>query len=127
MIIKTGKSDRFQPNNQIYFRYGHNSNRTLLLHYGFAIEGNKYEHCWLTFNLTQYLIEFPDVIDNVMDKHLSLLRKFKIYNHRLNIDLIIFFRLNNWLFYGEKAIEEIFHVMNTSKEIKILKQIVEIL
>lgn len=72
-------------------------------------------------------MEFPDVIDRVMEKHLSLLRKFKIYNHRLNMDLIIFFRLNNWLFYGEKAVEEIFNVVNVSKEIKILDQIAEIL
>jgi hypothetical protein len=42
VIIKTSKFDRADPGQQIYFRYGHNSNRSLLLRYGFAIEGNKY-------------------------------------------------------------------------------------
>lgn len=37
VVLKTSKFDRFPANNQIYFRYGRNSNRELLLQYGFAI------------------------------------------------------------------------------------------
>lgn len=62
-----------------------------------------------------------------MDKKLSLMRKFKIYSHRLNIDMIVFFRLNSWVFYGEKAVEEIFSVVNIPKELAILQQILSIL
>lgn len=123
-MIKTTKFDSIKANNQIYFRYGHNCNRTLLLHYGFAIEGNKYEHISTSFNITQSLEEFPDVLEKVKEKRISLLRKFKVYNHRLNIDLIVFFRLNNWTFYGEKSVEELFAVTNLEKEIAILEQIV---
>jgi len=118
--MKTHKSDSFDCDNQIYFRYGPNSNRSLLLRYGFAIEGNKYEHVWISFNITQCLIDFPDVLDKLMDKKLSLLRKFKIHHHILNLDMIIFFRLNNWMFYNEQAIDEIFNVVSIPKEISIL-------
>ena len=43
------------------------------------------------------------------------------------MDMIVFFRLNNWSFWGEKAVEEIFTVTknNYQKEIKILSQILE--
>lgn len=100
MVLKTDKFDRFEPSNQVYFRYGRNSNRSLLLKYGFAIEGNKYEHLWVSFSITQCVEEFPDVLQKVMEKKLSLLRKFKIHHHILNMDIIIFFRLNSWLFYN---------------------------
>lgn len=105
LIIRASKKDRFEKNNQIYFRYGPNSNRTLLLHYGFAIEGNKYQHVWISLTMDKYFSQFPDVLDRVMEKKSSLLRKFKIYNHRLNIDLIIFLRLKHWTFYGEKSVQ----------------------
>ena len=55
------------------------------------------------------------------------MRKFKLYHHRLNLDLIIFFRLNNWTFYEEKTINELFSVIYLEKEITIIEQIVEIL
>lgn len=119
-MIKTSKFDQFQPNNQIYFRYGRNSNRSLLLRYGFAIEGNKYEHAWVSFSIAQCFEDFPDILEKVMDKKLSLLRKFKIHHHILNMDIIIFFRLNNWSFYHEQAVNEIFKVVNIPKELAIL-------
>lgn len=53
--LKTGKNDKFLENNQIYFCYGKNSNRTLLLRYGFAIQGNKYEHFYLVYPLSDIL------------------------------------------------------------------------
>lgn len=104
LIIKTTKFDHIMPNNQVYFRYGHNCNRSLLTHYGFAIEGNKYEHCYVSFNIAECMADFPDTLEKVKEKRVSLLRKFKVYGHRLNIDLIIFFRVNSWTFYGDKAV-----------------------
>lgn len=97
------------------------------MHYGFAIEGNKYENFKLSFNISQILCDYPGVLEKVVEKKISFERKFKLYNHRLNIDLIIFFRLSNWQFYGEKAVEEIFSVLDIQKEIVILDQIVSIL
>lgn len=41
--------------------------------------------------------------------------------------MIIFFRLNNWTFWGEKAVEELFSVVSYEKEIAILEQIASIL
>lgn len=127
MVLKTDKFDRFESNNQVYFRYGRNSNRSLLLKYGFAIEGNKYEHLWVSFSIAQCVEEFPDVLQKVMEKKLSLLRKFKIHHHTLNIDIIIFFRLNSWVFYNEQAVKEIFYVVDLEKEVAILEQIISIL
>lgn len=127
MVLKTDKFDRFEPSNQVYFRYGRNSNRSLLLKYGFAIEGNKYEHLWVSFSITQCVEEFPDVLQKVMEKRLSLLRKFKIHHHILNMDIIIFFRLNSWTFYNQQAVTEIFSVVDLEKEVAILEQIISIL
>ena len=115
LIMKTSRDDRVPPNNQIYFNYGQYSNRSLLLHYGFAIEGNKYEHAWLSFNIAQCVGDFPDLLDKVVARKISLFRKFKVYSHRLCMDMVIFFRLNNWAFWGEKAVEEIFSVINYDK------------
>lgn len=67
------------------------------------------------------------MLEKVMDKKLSLLRKFKIHHHILNMDIIIFFRLNNWNFYHEQAVNEIFQVINIQKELAILEQIISIL
>ena len=58
MVMKTYPSSLTEPNQQIYFKYGPYSNRSLLLRYGFAIEGNKYEHYWLSFNVAQNLTEY---------------------------------------------------------------------
>ena len=105
MVIKTDKGDEFGVNQQVYFRYGRYSNRSLLLNYGFTIEGNKYEHVWLSFDVAQGLEGFPSVLGTLKVKGLSLRRKFKVYHHRLCLDLIVFFRLNSWSFEGERAVE----------------------
>lgn len=55
---------------------------------------------------------------------LSVRRKYKINCTRLNIDLIIFFRLNSWNLYGIGSLDEIFYVMNIPQEIAILEQII---
>jgi hypothetical protein len=77
----------------------------LLLQYGFAIEGNKYEHVWLSFGITQCVEDFPFILPAVREKKLSLLRKFRLHHHILNMDIIIFFRLNSWNFYGLPALD----------------------
>jgi hypothetical protein len=119
----TGKRDHYDKNNQVYFCYGRNSNRTLLLRYGFVLEGNKYEHVWLSFDIVGALVGFPDTVEKLEEKALSLRRKFKIKYNRLNVELIFFFRLNSWSFFGKQSIEELFKVTDYSKEIAILQQI----
>jgi len=74
------------------------------LRYGFAIEGNKYEHMWLSFDIGNTLVHFPDTLQMLEEKHLSLRRKFKIKINRLNMELILFFRLNSWSFYGKHSV-----------------------
>jgi hypothetical protein len=77
----------------------------------------------------QCLQEFPDVLESVMAKKLSLLRKFKVQHHIFNLDAVLFFRLNSWAFFHEAAVEEIFTVAPAAfpKELAILRQIAEIL
>ena len=65
-MFETDKKDSFDSNSQVYFCYGRNSNRTLLLRYGFAIEGNKYDHVWVTFDLSLILGQMPDLFERVM-------------------------------------------------------------
>jgi hypothetical protein len=81
----------------------------------------------MNFNVGDCLSDFPDTLQKIKEKRLSLFRKFKIYHHRLNIDMIIFFRLNSWTFYGENAVDDIFYVTDTEREIAILSQIVAII
>jgi hypothetical protein len=90
------KSDRFEPNNQVFFRYGRNSNRNLLLDYGFCIEGNKYEHVWISFDLTEEMRASQGLMKVLQQKKASLHQKFKLYHHILNMDIIIFLRLKAW-------------------------------
>jgi hypothetical protein len=35
------------------------------LRYGFAIEGNKYEHVWLSFDIVNSLIHYPDTVQQL--------------------------------------------------------------
>ena len=58
-----------------------------------------------------------------MEKKLSLLRKFKVYGHRFCYDMLVFFRLNSWTFWGEKAVDDIFSVTNAQRELAILEQV----
>lgn len=67
------------------------------------------------------------MVEYTINNELSLFRKFKFYAHRLCMDIIVFFRLNNWTFWGSKAVNDIFMVTNVEKEITILEQIEEII
>lgn len=87
------------------------------------LEGNKYEHVWLSFDIVNSLLGFPDTVKKLEEKALSLRRKFKIKYNRLNVELIFFFRLNSWSFFGKQSVEELFKVKDYSKEIAILQQI----
>jgi hypothetical protein len=49
--------------------------------------------------------DFPFILPAVREKKLSLLRKFRLHHHILNMDIIIFFRLNSWNFYGLPALD----------------------
>jgi hypothetical protein len=115
MLLVTGKRDKYIPDHQIYFCYGPNSNRSLLLRYGFALEGNKHEHVWLSFDIAGTLIDFPDTISKMKQKNLSLRRKFQIKYNRLNIELIMFFRLNSWFYSGTDSVKELFKVKDYAK------------
>jgi hypothetical protein len=126
-VIKTSKLDRVEPNGQVYFKYGNHSNRSLLLRYGFAIEGNKYEHVWVSFGVAQGVADFPDVLEGLMAKRLSLRRKFKLYAHRFCLDLLLFFRLNSWTFWGERAVADVFRVTSAQRELAILEQVAAVL
>lgn len=59
--------------------------------YGFVIEGNKYEYVSLFPPLTPQM-QLLNKIASKLDKPKTF-RKFKIYRHLLNIDLIIYHRL----------------------------------
>jgi hypothetical protein len=62
LLLLSGKKDKFEANNQVYFRYGKDSNRTLLLWYGFALLGNKYEHVWINLDIVSKINMFSDVL-----------------------------------------------------------------
>lgn len=83
--LKSHERDNFLSNHEVYFCYGRNSNRTLLMRYGFAIEGNKYEHVWLSYDISLPLKYMPDLLKMVQEKGLSLRRNYKIKPTSLNI------------------------------------------
>ena len=124
-MFATDKRDHFDPHEQVYFCYGRNSNRTLLLRYGFAIEGNKYDHVWFSYDLGQFLQSMPDLFQKVKELGLSLRRKFRINHTRLNLELIMFHRLLDWSLYSIRSLNEIFYVTNINRELSILKSIKE--
>jgi hypothetical protein len=69
----------------------------------------------MSFDIIGALIGFPDTLSNIENKGLSLRRKYKICHNRLNIDIIMFFRLNSWYFYGIKSVNELFKITDTFK------------
>lgn len=63
----------------------------------------------------------PDIMKHVQTLGLSLKRKFRIRYTRLNLDLIIFWRLLNWNLFGPNTISEIFYTKEITKERQILE------
>ena len=119
----TDKKDHFNSNSEVYFCYGRNSNRDLLLRYGFAIEGNKYDHVWLSYDLSSSFKQMPDLFERSRKLGLSMRRKFKINHMRFNIDIIIYHRLLRWNLYSLKNLNEVFFVTDVNQEIRILDEV----
>lgn len=91
--MQTSKFDRIYPNNQVFFRYGRDTNKSLLLGYGFAFEGNKYEYVSIIENISHLANPYPDLREKLKANEISTIIKFKIYRHLLNIDIITYYRL----------------------------------
>jgi hypothetical protein len=123
VIIKASKLDHFKANNQVYFRYGRDTNRNLLLDYGFAIEGNKYEYFSIVINLLDHLKELPNFVAKIASKELPLTTKFKIYHHILNTDIISYYRLLSWA--NSKENHDFFQVKDLKNEINILQRVMD--
>lgn len=56
----------------------------------------------------------PDLMNRIQKLGLSIRRKYKLNYCRLNMDLILFFRLNSWNLYGIDSLNDIFYVTNIS-------------
>ena len=93
------------------------------MRYGFAIEGNKYDHVWLSYDLGSALQGMPDLFQRVKKLGLSLRKKFKINHTKLNLDLIIFHRLLKWNLYNIRNLKEIFCVSDIHQELEILEAV----
>jgi hypothetical protein len=65
----------------------------------------------------------PDLMARIQKLGISIRRKYKISHCSLNLDLIIFFRLNSWNLFGINSLDEIFFVMNIYNELLILEQV----
>ena len=59
----------------------------------------------------------PELAKRVEEFHLSTYRKYKLSYCKLNIDLIIFFRLRKWNFKDAESVNSIFFVVNISYEL----------
>lgn len=67
---------------------------------------------WLSYPLDEVLRDMPDLMQRVQVLGLSIRRKFKVNYTRLNLDLIVFFRLNSWNLYSVASLDDIFYVTN---------------
>jgi hypothetical protein len=67
----------------------------------------------------------PELVGRIEKLGLSIRRRYKVNYTRLNLDLIIFFRLNSWELFGLESLDEIFFVVCMKKEVLILEQIVK--
>ena len=59
----------------------------------------------------------PELAKRVEEFHLSTYRKYKLSYCKLNIDLIIFFRLRKWNFKDAESVNSIFFVVSIPNEL----------
>ena len=90
------KRDFFEEGNQVYFCYGRLSNRMMLERYGVALEGNKFDHVWVKVDLLRHLEAYPDVLEIMQLRSLSLKRKFKVKRREFCMELLQFIRMTKW-------------------------------
>lgn len=117
--MRLGKKDRFNKDNQVYFRYGRLSNRKMLECYGMTIEGNKYDHLWVRIDGLKYLSAYPDMLERMQSRRLTLKYKFKVKRREFSMELVLFYRMVNWS-RMRHTIEELFTPVDLNREVKAL-------
>lgn len=118
--MRLGRKDTFRKGNQVYFRYGRLSNRKMLECYGMAIEGNKYDHLWVRLDGLRYLASYPDMLELMQNRRLSLKFKFKLKRREFSMEMVLFFRLANWS-RMRHTVESIFAPEDPAQEIRALE------
>ena len=65
----------------------------------------------------------PALLERMKKLRLSIRRKFNINRSRLNLELIMFHRLNSWNLTSIESLNDIFFVMDIERELEILAQV----
>ena len=65
----------------------------------------------------------PALLERMKKLRLSIRRKFNINRCRLNLELIMFHRLNSWNLTSIESLNDIFFVMDIERELEILAQV----
>jgi hypothetical protein len=87
---------QFEQNEQVYFRYGHISNRTMLIRYGCCIEDNAYEYVWFRLPVGKALSPYPDLFEKVQEKGLPIYDKLKLKGNVWIFELYLWLKLLKW-------------------------------
>ena len=93
--IMTGPSETYEKGAEVYLRYGADSNRHLLIYYGFSLPRNIYNYEYLVSSLSD-LISDPEVLASAEELGLSQKWSFKIREREICMDLIRTMRALRW-------------------------------
>ena len=94
--IMTGPGETYEKGAEVYLCYGADSNRHLLIYYGFSLSRNKYNYEYLTPSLSD-LTSDPRVLESGGDIGLDQKWPMKVREREICMDLIRTFRALLWL------------------------------
>ena len=96
-MMSTGVRTFFRKGEQVFNAYGRLNNRNLLLDYGFATEGNRYDTVyfllWLPRSGREGLVKIQDIKAKTQE-YVEFTELYGLKKKRLNIDVFVYFREN---------------------------------
>lgn len=98
----------------------------MLERYGVALEGNKFDHVWLRVDLLKYLEGYPDVLEVMQLRSLSLKRKFKIKRREFCLELVQFVRTSKWSAVRNR-LDELYYPFDLDREYSVLGDTITLL
>ena len=108
----------YKKNAQIHLFYGRNSNRFMLVHYGAAVEYNKYENVHFKFPYFKSLTD-KWLLEKVKYFKMSKVKKLKVRRRKFALELATYYKALNWK-AGVHTVDDLFYVKDLGLELKAL-------